>query len=94
MNSHTGYYRTHAHLARLDRRVKELAQEKEELLKTSKSQAATTEGVKMQIETLLKVPLAFLSCPENPLSVIVPPDRVRNRQKGRRARSCYYKHTP
>ncbi|KAI0284943.1 THO complex, subunit 5 [Russula aff. rugulosa BPL654] len=39
---------------RLDRRVKELAQEKEELLKSSKSQAATTESVKMQIETLLK----------------------------------------
>ncbi|KAF8484939.1 Fms-interacting protein-domain-containing protein [Russula ochroleuca] len=39
---------------RLDRRVKELAQEKEELLKTSKSQAATTENVKVQIETLLK----------------------------------------
>jgi len=74
---------THAHFARLDRKVKELAQEKEDLLKTSKSQAATTEGVKMQIETLLKVALALISCPENPLSVIVPPDRVRNRQEGR-----------
>jgi len=39
---------------RLDRKVKELAQEKEELLKSSKSQAATTENVKVQIETLLK----------------------------------------
>ncbi|KAH9966121.1 Fms-interacting protein-domain-containing protein [Russula dissimulans] len=39
---------------RLDRRVKELTQEKEELLKNSKSQAATTESVKVQIETLLK----------------------------------------
>ncbi|KAF8505597.1 hypothetical protein F5888DRAFT_1798593 [Russula emetica] len=39
---------------RLDRKVKELAQEKEELLKSSKSQAATTESVKTQIETLLK----------------------------------------
>ena len=50
---------THARFARLDRKVKELAQEKEELLKSSKSQAATTESVKMQIETLLKVTLAF-----------------------------------
>jgi sigma54-dependent transcription regulator len=52
---------THAHLrtfSRLDRKAKELAQEKEELLKTSKSQAATTESVKVQIETLLKVALA------------------------------------
>ena len=57
---------TNVHCARLDRKVKELAQEKEDLLKTSKSQAATTENVKMQIETLLKVALAFLSCPENP----------------------------
>jgi len=39
---------------RLDQRAKELAQEKEELLKSSKSQAATTESVKLQIETLLK----------------------------------------
>ncbi|KAN0126978.1 Fms-interacting domain containing protein [Russula decolorans] len=39
---------------RLDRKVKELAQEKEEVLKTSKSQAATTDSVKMQIEALLK----------------------------------------
>jgi len=39
---------------RLDRKAKELAQEKEELLKTSKSQAVTTESVKVQIETLLK----------------------------------------
>jgi THO complex subunit 5 len=43
---------------RLDRRVKELAQEKEELLKTSKAQAATMESVKVQIEALLKVILA------------------------------------
>ena len=57
---------THVHFSRLDRRVKELTQEKEDLLKTSKSQAATTENVKMQIETLLKVTIAFLSCPENP----------------------------
>jgi THO complex subunit 5 len=85
---------THAHFARLDRKVKELAQEKEELLKSSKSQAATTESVKTQIETLLKVALTFPSCPENPLSVIFLPDRVRNRQEGRRACSCYYKHTP
>jgi hypothetical protein len=80
-------------LARLDRKVKELAQEKEEVLKTSKSQAATTDSVKMQIEALLKVALAFLSCPENPLSATVLPDRVRNRQEGRGACSCYYKHT-
>ncbi|KAH9977965.1 Fms-interacting protein-domain-containing protein [Lactifluus volemus] len=39
---------------RLDRKVKELAQEKEELLKTSKVQAATMESVKVQIEALLK----------------------------------------
>ncbi|KAI0003077.1 Fms-interacting protein-domain-containing protein [Russula compacta] len=39
---------------RLDRKVKELAQEKEELLKTSKSQSATIENVKVQVETLLK----------------------------------------
>jgi ElaB/YqjD/DUF883 family membrane-anchored ribosome-binding protein len=80
--------------ARLDRKVKELAQEKEELLKSSKSQAATTESVKTQIETLLKVTLAFLSCPEDVLSVIAVPDRVRNRQEGRRACSCCYKYTP
>ncbi len=42
---------------RLDGRVKELTQEKEELLKTSKVQATTMEGVKVQIETLLKVHL-------------------------------------
>jgi THO complex subunit 5 len=82
-----------AHFARLDRKVKELAQEKEDLLKNSKSQAATTESVKMQIEALLKVAL-FLSCLEKPLSVIVLPDRIRNRQEGRGACSCYYKHTP
>jgi THO complex subunit 5 len=39
---------------RLDRKVKELTQEKEELLKSSKVQATTMEGVKVQIETLLK----------------------------------------
>ncbi|KAI0307333.1 Fms-interacting protein-domain-containing protein [Multifurca ochricompacta] len=39
---------------RLDRSVKQLAQEKEELLKTSKTQATTMESVKVQIETLLK----------------------------------------
>jgi hypothetical protein len=58
---------THAHLrtsARLDQKAKELAHEKEELLKTSKSQAATTESVKLQIETLLKVVLASLSHPK------------------------------
>jgi hypothetical protein len=60
-----------AHFPRLDRKVKELSQEKEDLLKNSKSQAATTESVKMQIEALLKVALAFLSCLENPLYVIV-----------------------
>ena len=38
-----------ARLARLDQKAKDLAQEKEELLKTSKSQAATTETVKLQI---------------------------------------------
>lgn len=69
-------------LARLDRKVKELGQEKEEVLKTSKSQAATTESVKTQIEALLKVAFAFLSCPGNLLSVIVPSDCVRNRQEG------------
>lgn len=84
---------THAHFARLDRKVKELAQEKEELLKSSKSQAATTESVKMQIETLLKVGVAFRSCPENASSIIFLPDCVRNRQEGRRACSCSYKHT-
>jgi hypothetical protein len=42
-------------LARLDLRVKELAQEKEELLKTSHTQSATMESVKVQIEILLKV---------------------------------------
>jgi len=47
--------------ARLDRKAKELAQEKEELLKISKSQATTTDSVKVQIETLLKVDLAPLS---------------------------------
>jgi hypothetical protein len=57
----------HAHLrtsARLDQRAKELAQEKEELLKSSKSQAATTESVKLQIETLLKVVFASLLRPK------------------------------
>jgi len=39
---------------RLDRRVKELTQEKEEFLKSSKVQSTTTESVKVQIETLLK----------------------------------------
>jgi hypothetical protein len=87
----------HAHFrtfVRLDRKVKELAQEKEELLKTSKSQAATTENVKVQIETLLKVTLAFLSYPKIPLSKTVYPGRVRNRQEGRGAHSCRYEHTP
>lgn len=42
---------------RLDRRVKELTQEKEEFLKSSKVQSTTTESVKVQIETLLKVRL-------------------------------------
>jgi hypothetical protein len=42
---------------RLDRRVKELTQEKEELLKSSKVQSTTMESVKVQIETLLKVRL-------------------------------------
>ena len=54
----------HAHFARLDRKVKELAQEKEEVLKTSKSQAATTESVKTQIEALLKVAIAFSLAPK------------------------------
>ena len=89
---------THAHAhfrtsVRLDRKVKELAQEKEELLKSSKSQAATTENVKVQIETLLKVALAFLSCPK-PLIHHCPPDRVRNRQEGRRACPCRHEHIP
>ncbi|KAI0254382.1 Fms-interacting protein-domain-containing protein [Lactifluus subvellereus] len=39
---------------RLDRKVKALAQEKEEILKTSKAQAAIMESVKVQIEALLK----------------------------------------
>jgi hypothetical protein len=56
-DSYSFYFHTSV---RLDRKVKELAQEKEELLKTSKSQAATTENVKVQIETLLKVALPFL----------------------------------
>ena len=48
---------------RLDRKVKELTQEKEELLKSSKTQATTMEGVKVQIETLLKVHLSLYLCP-------------------------------
>jgi hypothetical protein len=72
---------THAHFSRLDRRVKELAQEKEELLKSSKSQAATTESVKTQIETLLKVAIAFLSYPEYALSVITPRPRQKSARK-------------
>lgn len=79
---------THAHLARLDRKVKELAQEKEDLLKSSKSQAATTESVKLQIEALLKVALAFLSCPEYPLSVTVLPPRPRQKS-ARKSRSLF-----
>ncbi|KAF8268233.1 Fms-interacting protein-domain-containing protein [Lactarius quietus] len=39
---------------RLDRKVKELTQEKEELLKSSKVQSTTMDSVKVQIETLLK----------------------------------------
>ena len=46
---------------RLDRRVKELTQEKEELLKSSKVQSTTMESVKVQIETLLKVRPLFVS---------------------------------
>ena len=79
---------THAHLARLDRKVKELAQEKEDLLKSSKSQAATTESVKLQIEALLKVALAFLSCPKCPLSVTVHPPRPRQKS-ARKSRSLF-----
>jgi len=87
----------HAHVrtsSRLDRRAKELAQEKEELLKTSKSQAATTESVKVQIETLLKVVPTSLSRSKSFLIMAVHSDRVGNRQEGRGAhpRSC--KHTP
>ena len=87
----------HVHLrasARLDRRAKELAQEKEELLKTSKSQAATTESVKVQIETLLKVVLTSLARPSPFLIMAVHSDCVRNRQEGRRARPGSHKHTP
>jgi len=87
----------HAHLctsARLDRKAKELAQEKEDLLKATKSQAATTESVKVQIETLLKVDLTSLSHSNPFLIMAVHLDRVRNRQEGRGAHPCSYKHTP
>ena len=47
----------------------------------------------MQIETLLKVPLAFLSCPKNPI-IYDCLDRVRNRQEGRGAHPYRYEHTP
>lgn len=40
---------------RLDRRVKELTQQKEELLKESKANAATADSVKAQIDLLVKV---------------------------------------
>ncbi|KAI0045290.1 hypothetical protein FA95DRAFT_1521558 [Auriscalpium vulgare] len=39
---------------RLDRRVKELTQEKEELLKETKTKTATMESVKTQIDVLMK----------------------------------------
>lgn len=87
----------HAHLrtsARLDRRAKELAREKEELLKATKSQAATTESVKVQIETLLKVDLTSLSHSKHFLTMTVRSDSVRNWQEGRGAHPCSYKHTP
>lgn len=78
---------THAHFARLDRKVKELAQEKEEVIKTSKSQAATTESVKMQIEALLKVSLRLTFLSQKPLICNCPP---RPRQKSaRRSRSLF-----
>jgi hypothetical protein len=86
--SHRLLWLTHAHAhfhtsVRLDRKVKELAQEKEELLKTSKFQAATTENVKVQIETLLKVALPFLSVRNR----LIHP---RPRQKSeRRSKSLY-----
>ena len=87
----------HSHLrtpSRLDRKAKELAQEKEELLKTSKSQASTTESVKVQIETLLKVVLTSLSRPNPFFIMAVHSDRVRNRKEGRGARPRSCKHTP
>lgn len=40
---------------RLDRRVKELTQQKEELLKESKANASTADSVKAQIDLLVKV---------------------------------------
>lgn len=46
------------HVDRLDRRAKELAHEKEELLKETKVKAATMESVKVQIDTLMKVSLS------------------------------------
>ena len=78
---------------RLDRRVKELTQEKEELLKSSKVQSTTMESVKVQIETLLKVRLLFVSVWTPPLFNILRLDRVRNRQEGRRTHSCHHNFT-
>ncbi|TFY78845.1 hypothetical protein EWM64_g5166 [Hericium alpestre] len=40
---------------RLDKRAKELAQQKEELLKESKAKAAVVDNVKVQIDTLMKM---------------------------------------
>lgn len=51
---------SHSHLTncailRLDLKKKELVQQKEELLKESKTKAATMDNVKSQIDTLMKV---------------------------------------
>ena len=67
---------------RLDRKVKELTQEKEELLKSSKVQSTTMESVKVQIETLLKVRLFFYISAPLLLSNDFRLDCIRNRQEG------------
>lgn len=66
---------------RLDRKVKELTQEKEELLKSSKVQSTTMDSVKVQIETLLKVRLFLVSVPLL-ISIVFRSDCLRNRQEG------------
>lgn len=84
---------TFSQLARLDRKVKELAQEKEELLKTSKSQSTTIENVKVQVDTLLKVANVPFPYP-NPSYPVVRPDCIGNRQEGRGAHSSFHELTP
>jgi hypothetical protein len=74
-------------LARLDRKVKELAQEKEELLKNTKVQAATMESVKVQIEALLKV-VPHLPSASDPLLIHDRSPRPRPKS-ARRSRSSF-----